>query len=55
MDNYDEMWSKAEDLLIELSENGDRNGNQSLDEFYYEYYGTLSQSEKERIEKILHL
>ncbi len=55
MDNYDEMWSKAEDLLVELSENGDRNGNQSLDEFYYEYYGTLSQSEKERIEKILHL
>jgi hypothetical protein len=55
MDNYDEIWSKAEDLLVELSENGDRDGNLSLDEFYAEYYGTLSHSEKERIEKILYL
>lgn len=53
--SYDEMWSKAEDLLVELSSKGDRNGNLSLDEFYCEYYGDLSKSEKERIEKILNL
>ena len=53
MNEYDALWNKATDLMVDLDEKYNRETRLSLDEYLYEWGSTLEPKEFDEIIKLL--
>jgi len=53
MNEYDKLWNDASDMMIDLDIKYNRDTCMSLDEYLYEYYDSLEQSEINDIKQLL--
>lgn len=53
LNKYDKLWNDASDMMIDLDIKYKRDTCMSLDEYLYEYYDSLEQSEINDIKQLL--